>query len=647
MDNKTNFDELKRYLPDYIERNLTKSKGHKMYICPICGSGQGPNGTGAFSYNHNDTGTLWQCFACNEYGDLFDLIGIVEHVAEYNKQTARALELYGSAPVYHAAVKDPEPQANYTNFFLEANKNLDQTNYHRGISRETLDRFKIGFVERWRHPNTKPGTPTSPRLIIPTSPASYLARDTRTDLTDAQKEYSKMKVGSVHLFNPDALKTATRPVYIVEGELDALSIIDAGGEAIALGSTSNYRKLLELIDKIKPGHPLLLALDKDEAGQRAEGELAKGLTTLGIAFEQYNPSGEHKDPNAALLADREAFTEAVAKPDPKAEYLKTSTSNYLQAFIDGIATSVDTPEIPTGFPTLDYALDGGLYEGLYIIGAVTSLGKTTFVMQIADQIAQSGTDVLIFSLEMARTELMAKSISRLTYQLAVTRKMDTREAKTARGITASKRYKHYSPTERNLIKDAIAEYSGYAENIYISEGIGDIGAAQIRATVKKHLTFTGRTPVIVVDYLQILAPAEVRATDKQNTDKAILELKRISRDFKTPVIGVSSLNRANYSNPVTLEAFKESGAVEYGADLLIGLQFKGQGTKEFKVNEAKGKEPREIELIILKNRNHRAGLKVELEYYPMFNCYREDLRLDYATHKKNKSITDALESGEL
>jgi replicative DNA helicase len=59
-------------------------------------------------------------------------------------------------------------------------------------------------------------------------------------------------------------------------------------------------------------------------------------------------------------------------------------------------------------------LDDGLYEGLYIVGAMSSLGKTTFVTQIGDQIANNGTDVLIFSLEMSRYELMAKSISRLT-----------------------------------------------------------------------------------------------------------------------------------------------------------------------------------------------------------------------------------------
>lgn len=105
--------------------------------------------------------------------------------------------------------------------------------------------------------------------------------------------------------------------------------------------------------------------------------------------------------------------------------------------------------------------------------------------------------------------------------------------------------------------------------------MGDIGTDYIRETVKKHQQFTGQAPVVLVDYVQILAPHDIRATDKQNTDKAVLELKRISRDFKIPVIGISSFNRANYKEKVTLEAFKESGSLEYGSDVLIGLQLKG------------------------------------------------------------------------
>ena len=90
---------------------------------------------------------------------------------------------------------------------------------------------------------------------------------------------------------------------------------------------------------------------------------------------------------------------------------------------------------------------------------------------------------------------------------------------------------------------------------------------------------------MLIDYLQIVAPADMRATDKQNTDKAVLELKRISRDFKIPVIGISSFNRDSYKagggvnqGKVSMTDYKESGAVEYSADVLIGLEFAGAGS---------------------------------------------------------------------
>lgn len=646
MDRQEAREQLKGQLRAYVESITKKSKGANMYVCPLCGSGTGSHSTGAFSIK----GTRWKCFSCNEGGDIFDLIGKHEGITDYSEQLKRAGELFGvSIDSYRATAQEDfreyqNPPKNeqythnnihttdYTQFFLQANRDIEKTSYHRGLSLETLNRFKIGYVENWRHPKA-PNAPASPRLIIPTSRESYLARDTRDQIPEEQKPYSKSKVGSIHLFNAKALQNATKPIFIVEGELDALSIIEVGGEAVALGTTTKVKSLLDVLKTKKPEQPLIIALDNDEAGEKAYKELSEGLRGLSIPFYRLNPAGEYKDANEALQGNREALRQAVeeaehiqdeAEQAQREAYLSTSTAHYLQNFIDGIADSVNTPYIPTGFNKLDAVLDGGLYEGLYIVGAISSLGKTTLITQIADQIAQAGYDVLIFSLEMARAEIMAKSISRHTLQQVLSSGWDIRNAKTTRGITTGKRYENYSKTERELINGAIVAYSQYAEHIYISEGIGDIGAEQIRETVKQHTLFTGNTPVVIIDYLQILAPYSERATDKQNTDKAVMELKRISRDFKTPVIGISSFNRANYSVAVTMEAFKESGAIEYSSDVLIGLQLKGAGKKDFDANEAKKKSPREIELVILKNRNGSTGDRLEFRYYPLFNYFEEE-----------------------
>lgn len=667
MDRDTAREELKGYLTEYVQSITSASRkaGRGMYTCPICGSGTGKSKTGAFSIAPD--GTSWKCFACQQGGDIFDLIGKVENLTDHTAQLERASALFG-VPVdsYNSTGSEYQKQAksgqythkrmqstasththtaekvDYTSFFLQAHDNIAGTDYpqQRGLSMETINRFKLGYIAEWRHPKAPATAPATPRLIIPTGRHSYLARDTRADIPAEQQQYSKQKVGSMQIFNRRALQDSPAPVFIVEGELDALSIMEAGGEAVALGSISMVRAFLEVVEQTRPEQPLIIALDNEDKPQvqEAERKLTEGLQQAGIFSYRCNPAGVWKDANEALQHDPEGLRAAVAQAvaevqaerdreaqEAREKYLQTSAAHHLQEFQNGIKASVDTRAISTGFFYLDRALDGGLYEGLYVMGAISSLGKTTLIMQVADQIAQAGQDVLIFSLEMARSEIMAKSISRHTCQLAGERGIDTAAAKTARGITSGARYATYSPLELGLIKDAMAAYSSYAGHVFILEGVGDIGAEQIRKAVEEHIHHTGAAPVVIVDYLQILAPADPRMTDKQNTDKAVMELKRISRDYKMPVIGISSFNRANYSTKVSMEAFKESGAIEYSSDVLIGLQLKGSGEKNFDVQTAKEKSPREVELHILKNRNGKTTGKqgIQFNYYPMFNFYRE------------------------
>ncbi len=250
-----------------------------------------------------------------------------------------------------------------------------------------------------------------------------------------------------------------------------------------------------------------------------------------------------------------------------------------------------------------------------------------------------GSDALIFSLEMSADELTAKSISRLTAEIALKTGQPMSNAKTTRGILVHSRYTGYSTAERQLIDDAIAEYQRRTQgHLWIFEGIGDIGASQIREAVQRHISFTGRKPVVFVDYLQILAPTDPRLSDKQSIDKNILELKRISRDFDISVIAVSSLNRENYSEPVSMRAFKESGAVEYSSDVLTGLQYEGMDYQEddtndakrrkrvrelFKSNESRAASGVDIQLKVLKNRNGEKGKEQGFQFYPLFNLFRE------------------------
>lgn len=654
MDRTTAKEEVLGKEPIFLQPARHKVNGRTSYICPSCGNGSGNDGTGIAIDPHSRK-PRYKCFVCglNEdviglwklqtgtgddaeaFRSLYEYYGITidskpTAQEDFRENTKSKAKMNDTQENIHTDVyTQAQPQKpSLVDYYRECQKHIAETNYPatRGLSADLVQRFMLGYDAGF---NRGTGGAVWKALIIPTGTNSYVARNTDPE---AQKKDRYRKQGASQLYNTRALREAKKPIFICEGELDALSIMEVGGEAVGLGSTANYRQLVKLLEAQKPPQPLILALDNDTDGEKIAESLTAELERLEIPFYRLNPYGDKKDANEALLADRDSFTQAIAGAEnieeealeaQKEEYLKTSVASHLQEFINGIADSVNTPYTPTGFADLDEALDGGLYEGLYIVGAITSLGKTTLITQVGDQIAESGGDVLIFSLEMARTELMSKSISRLTLLDTLQNSGNVRDAKTARGITVGSRYANYSNTERELIQRAIKAYGNYADHIYIHEGVGDIGVDQIREIVKAHILFTGRKPTVIVDYLQILAPADIRATDKQNTDKAVLELKRISRDYKIPVIGISSFNRANYREAVTMEAFKESGAIEYSSDVLIGLQLKGAGGKDFDANEAKKKNPREVELVILKNRNGATGKKVAYEYYPLFNYFKE------------------------
>ena len=212
---------------------------------------------------------------------------------------------------------DTKTETNYIDFYKQANKNIQATNYpeKRGLSKAILDRFEIGYVENWRLPDVSENVPTSPRLIIPVTPTSYLARDTRENIPEYQKGYAKTKVGGSDIFNGIAFtQNADQPIFIVEGEIDALSIMEVGGVAVGLGGTSNAKKLLEILEGKKLERPLILALDNDSAGRKAQDELAKLLQDKKIPYITAElTTKDAKDPNEMLVRDRGAFEARVEK----------------------------------------------------------------------------------------------------------------------------------------------------------------------------------------------------------------------------------------------------------------------------------------------------------------------------------------------
>lgn len=572
------------------------------------------------------------CFSCGCDYDVIDLVAI-EYDLAGKALFQKAYELCGvDQTQQNNAVSPIIPYRSQTiddlsEYFTLCHARLYQTGYlsNRGIGPVTAECFTLGYDPQWKHPKLaqNPKTPSSPRVIIPTGPGSYIARDIRNSLQGKARKYAKMKVGPVRLFNIPALKSTGLPVIIVESEMDALSVIEVGGQAVGLGGTGNVKAFLRCVEQIRPTQPLILSLDNDKAGKKASNELEKGLEILQIPFYRSNVAGSCKDTSEALERDREAFTALVrgieflpthnTSESVQAYRQSTSAAGRLETFFTAIKRQY---AVPTGFDALDAFLGGGLHEGLYIMGAVSSLGKTTLALQIADQAAQSGHDVLFCSLEMSRDELIAKSLSRHTMQQALTLGKAAHAA-TTRHIMAAR-----CPDDETL-RQAAAHYAEYAGRVFILEGSGPTGSLQLHEAVRRHFFLTGNKPLLIVDYMQILAPGDQRMTDKQNMDRSVLALKRISRDNGIPVLAISSLNRAGYGEVAKMEGFKESGAIEYSADVLIGLQFSGVGHKDFNLEEAKNKVPRDIELVVLKNRNGPANGKIFLKYYAAYNYFQD------------------------
>lgn len=561
------------------------------------------------------------CFACGADYDLFDLLMLEEDLPTPKAALARASQLYGRGDTAASGVSGEtgggergsappvQRKENDSLSYLDACfQHRTETDYFalRGLSPETVDRFRLGY------------DPQRNCVVLPCAGGRTVCRAV------SEKRYLNEKGQPSPLFQPELLPGAGEtPVFLLEGTFDALSAEELGFRACALNGSGNREKAAAIIRTLTKPAPILLLPDNDQAGEAWAGALCAEFPWL----YRCPPVPVGKDLNEYLCADREEAARFLAEAveDWKAHqpppYETTSAAGQMDAFRAYIEAQARRPALKTGFTRLDDALDGGLYDGLYVIGAVSSLGKTAFCMQLADQLAEQGRDVLIFSLEMTSYELMARSISRESFQLDTSARR--RMAKTVRGVLDGRRYPQYTAQETAHLETASTRYASYAGHLFFREGDHETGLDYIEKETARHIAETGVKPVVLIDYLQIIAPVDVHFTDKQNLDRIVCALKKLSRRYELTVFAISSFNRENYNLEVSMSAFKESGGIDYSADVLLGLQARGAGRSGFNIDEEKRKDPRELELKILKNRSAALGNPIPLRYYPAFSCFEE------------------------
>lgn len=282
-----------------------------------------------------------------------------------------------------------------------------------------------------------------------------------------------------------------------------------------------------------------------------------------------------------------------------------NTTDILQEYINYIKDDTKIKRIPTCFNRLDNILSGGLPIGLITLGAIPSLGKTTFILQLADNISSlDNTKVLFFSLEMSKFDLISKSLSRLSYV------SDELENYTFDDLLSNKEDVDYNAL--------FERYTPLADNLYIIDNIYDMKSIE-SCIAEFRDNNTSENIVVIIDYLQYILCGN-NGSDKQVIDMITKRLKELSKILNLSVVAISSLNRANYSGCITMESFKESGSIEYTSDILIGLEYTNNNANDRDM-EAR-KNPRRITLTILKNRYGALG-KVNMDFYTTYHTFFE------------------------
>lgn len=305
----------------------------------------------------------------------------------------------------------------------------------------------------------------------------------------------------------------------------------------------------------------------------------------------------------------------------------------------------------TGFADLDEALGGGLYpEQVTLIGAVPSLGKTTFALQIADNVARSGKPVVYFALEMSQAELFARSVSRISYE------HDSENALTQLDVMNlfNKPERLGKPKFDNL-RGAADEYTrDISHKLYIIERRQNaqpntdkrLSVFDIQSITKQVLQKEGQRPLVVIDYFQIMRPHTNTTQEYDVLKCAATTLKELARELKLHILVISSFNRNNYDLKANYAAFKGTGELEYSADNVIGMQAAGAGEQGFDINREKRKDPRNIELVLLKTRAVKTGETYKVDYYPAYNYFVCDgikTEDEYNTDNYTSSVNSRLQ----
>ena len=305
-------------------------------ICPFCDNGSGSDGDGVTVVPNNPH--VIHCFKCGKSNDIFHFVMEDRHCTfpEAVKTCADSAGMFiednyktmKQAISYDTRKKDYSNElADMTPYFVMCHKFLTQWEeqikilidngiydkscqkevFHNNTAtkainylkirnlfdRDIIDRFNIGY------------DPFINCVVIPHS----LNYCTRLIITDNKKiRYKNLKNANVSLFNMECL-LSNQIVFVVEGTIDALSIIKAGGQAVALSGVSNVNLLVNNIKAIDKKIAIIILTDDDDAGHLAADKIIKLLDNSVFTLETHLPN--RQDANDMLRTDEEALKNFV------------------------------------------------------------------------------------------------------------------------------------------------------------------------------------------------------------------------------------------------------------------------------------------------------------------------------------------------
>lgn len=211
----------------------------------------------------------------------------------------------------------------------------------------------------------------------------------------------------------------------------------------------------------------------------------------------------------------------------------------------------------TGITDLDKMICGLHKQELTIIGARPGVGKTTLALQIAEHIAERGTETAIISLEMSDTQVIQKLISRRARINSYKMRMGTLETKELEQI--------------GVVSAEIAELP-----IHL---ITKARTIQHIENIARKLKNKNNLGLMIIDYIQLIKNKGKFNSREQEVADITRTLKLLSLELNIPIVGLCQLNRNAARQEPTLADLRESGAIEQDADNILFLYQEAESTE--------------------------------------------------------------------